>query len=314
MTKVTDPAIGFVSDVEVKSLSEGFLQASAFADCSSDDEEGLEDAEWSDEAQAFAKDATRVWLSRISSDDFGSAISLTPPSQDMDNDVLRSIGANVYYEMCGHGAGFQDDPALEENGLAQRLADAARTFRIEGPYLGDDGLRHFSDEYSLYRRTISQADLIEQIVRRVLHDNEIIVPLTGEESLTSHFGQAFSGARVDYMIARPKLAEEFDTAAKASPDEAFTGQEAEASITSSIALIGMGVPRNVQRDVVDALEKEVADKVISPEAVNLFKAPPAGVLAFLKPDIVQSVMSPDRFPKPVAPKVQTEPAAPAPGL
>ncbi len=277
-------ALDSVSENDVEALAEGFLQASAFADCSPDDEDGLEDAEWSDGARILAQDTVRDWLDRLSLADYEAAIERLPPHPDMDDDVRRSIGADIYYEAAGHGVGFADRAELEEGGLADRLS-AAQQERMEGPYLGDDGLRHFCDEYRLFRiQTTPGGSLIEK-VRRSLNNDGIMLSATGPDSLKATFINACAdGARLADVNSP-----EYQAIVRLALPARISVDEAAAALTASVAMAARDVPMEAQENVLLVAKGMVMLNIISPVTAELLRSPPEGIVTLMKPEIQDAI-------------------------
>ncbi len=55
----------------------------------------------------------------------------------------ESLGHDFALVRNGHGAGFWDRKELKENGLGETLSKAARTFKENNLYVGDDGKVYF---------------------------------------------------------------------------------------------------------------------------------------------------------------------------
>ena len=146
MTQPVTLASTVASEDDVARLAIGILAAAEFADCSPDHDEmfpGISEADWSDEAREAARKAARLWLARITADDWHEACIRTPGHQDFDFDAVVSMGTDIYYGSIGHGVGFWDRSELDTvPGLGDRL-QCATEHTIGSPYLGDDGLRYF---------------------------------------------------------------------------------------------------------------------------------------------------------------------------
>ena len=277
-------ALDSVTDGDVQAMAEGFLQAAAFADCSADDEDGLEDAEWAEGAFVLAKDTVRNWLDRISLADYKAATERLTPHADMGNDVRRAIGGDIYYEAADHGVGFMDRPELEEGGLAERMSKAQRE-RIEPPFLGDDGHRHFSDEYRLFRiQTTASGSLVEQ-VRRSLNRDGIMLSATGPDSLKASFVDALeNGARLADVHSP-----EYQAIARLAASSNAPIDDVAAALTISVAMAAKDVPMPAQENVLLVAKGLEMLHVISPETVELIRSPPEGIVSLLKPDVQATV-------------------------
>ncbi len=327
LQKTETPASRNAQAYERNALVDGFLRASAAADCSSDDADGLDRAEWSNSARMFANDAIDSWLRRISSYAFDNLIIMTPPAHDYGVKILQAIGENVYHAMRGHDVGFHDEPKINEIGLAKQASDAARSFSIEGPHLGEDGKRHFVDEYGLHRTMESRAERLDQSVRQVLAAHGIVIPASGHSSLTGRFEQSldmqgYQPTAVKTPEKREEIKAGLDTeytaAVAGNADPLFLPEEAQAAITASVALVRMDVAENIQREVLEALASKADAGQISPDAVRLFVSPPSDVLRFIVPETAQKVTPEHRFGTasnaPAARDARPDRIAPSPGL
>lgn len=286
MTNDADKAIYTASEKEVERLANGFLKASAFADCSRDDDAGLESSEWSEDAISFAKDCTRIWLDNVSKEDYGKAISDIVPHPDTNNDGLQSLGTDIYYEMAGHGVGFEDRRELEQGGLAHRLAAAARTERIEPPYLGEDDKRHFLDEYRLYNTVSSKPDILKQTVRRALMSAGIKVPLTGPKSLDAAFAASYAED-----VALIKKTPGFENIGTIARHLGIDADEAIAAASTSIAMLQMDVPYATQHLAIKAVEEKVSEGKLDRAVISLILMPPIELLEMAKPGLEYKAIS-----------------------
>lgn len=282
-------ALDNVSNDDVEAMATGFLQASAFADCSSDDAEGLEDAKWSTGAYILAADTVRVWLDRMSFADYNEAIKRLSPHPDMDDFVHHSIGADIYYEAVGHGVGFSDRVGLEEGGLADRMASCARREVMEGPYLGDDGLRHFLDEYRLFRVHTSPGGSLMENVRRSLNSEGIMLSATGPDSLKATFIKACASGAALADVNSPQ----YQSIIHLSQPSDISVDEAAVAITASVAMAAMDVPIEAQENVLRVAEHLALKNIISPATIELLRSPPDAIVMLMKPEVQEALRKRD---------------------